>query len=407
MPTTIPWYILDAGTKSYMTAAIKLTGGNQVDNEDYPSVIWRKSNGNSYTFAINGEYMSNYCGMGILSAIMYEMSSYQLYPVANAQTVLALNFPSFSYENEELMDRIYSRTSSSVYRNVLWPDISALSNRLNLKMTFMVTPQFDYEDVNQPNTSEIEYFFKLFKEIRAEAGLTTARTGTTSLEKKFTEDTAFYKKSIAHFKFLSLYCQNEDLTVVKALRMGLLDSVRTYLCDYTGKESLFSYESSDTLNISSFTDGSDFTFYSDFMLKNIETALAYSSIRYDMTDIYSAQESDELWNRRFENFSTTLATYWEDFPNFDRCTVSTADQKIRRLLSMDYTYSRDGKKIKVNINHFEEECFFILRTHNETVTQVTGGSYKKLEDGAYLITVKDENPTITLEESNDLFYKKS
>ena len=51
----------------------------------------------------------------------------------------------------------------------------------------------------------------------------------------------------------------------------------------------------------------------------------------------------------------------------------------------------------------EAEKYFILRTHNETVSQMEGGSWKRLEEGAYLIRADEEEILITLEPAGGLY----
>ena len=52
--------------------------------------------------------------------------------------------------------------------------------------------------------------------------------------------------------------------------------------------------------------------------------------------------------------------------------------------------------IKVNINNFNTEAYFVLRTGKE-IMKITNGSYNIIEDGPYLIIAKDASLTIELE----------
>ena len=54
-----------------------------------PGVVFTTSIGDFY----NGDYLSGSTGIGFLSAIMAENSSYYLYPVVNAQVMTVANFP--------------------------------------------------------------------------------------------------------------------------------------------------------------------------------------------------------------------------------------------------------------------------------------------------------------------------
>lgn len=160
----LPWYITGNGTKTYMAAVLDSTQYGTIKTEDLPAVFWRKSLDNAYIFCVNGDYLSTAAGLGILNAILYELQDYALYPVINAQMVSVLNYPVLAFEQEAAMDTYYSRNTSSVLENLVWPDIANLSEYTNSRFTFLFTPQFDYADENAPSTAELEYFFRLFHE---------------------------------------------------------------------------------------------------------------------------------------------------------------------------------------------------------------------------------------------------
>ena len=50
-------------------------------------------------------------------------------------------------------------------------------------------------------------------------------------------------------------------------------------------------------------------------------------------------------------------------------------------------------------------AWFILRTHNESIKDMEGGSWQKLEEGAYLIEVQEEEVTLTLDSTDTPFYR--
>ena len=78
--------------------------------------------------------------------------------------------------------------------------------------------------------------------------------------------------------------------------------------------------------------------------------------------------------------------------------------RIRRFLALDYTDSRTGNVIRLETEGGGGTVWFILRTHNESVESVEGGSFKKLEDGAYLIEVSDREAVIWMEPADERYY---
>ncbi len=172
MKLTMPWYNTSNATKTYMSAVVESEDGSKIDNEDQPAVIWRKSHDHAYVFCINGDYIKDISGMGILTAIMSESKDLDIYPVVDSQSVIVNNFPMFSFENDDAVEKYYLRNTSSLLENVIWPDISNLAESTGARFTFMAAPQINYSDNNLVSVREMDYFFRLFSEISSEAGLT-------------------------------------------------------------------------------------------------------------------------------------------------------------------------------------------------------------------------------------------
>ena len=98
---TLPWYVTGAWTKTYLSGMLSgeeleesvpqdiwqqygMMDGQSAENALLPAVIWRNSFSGAKIFCVNGSWLSDMSGIGILSAMMSEISSYELYPVVNA-----------------------------------------------------------------------------------------------------------------------------------------------------------------------------------------------------------------------------------------------------------------------------------------------------------------------------------
>ena len=84
--------------------------------------------------------------------------------------------------------------------------------------------------------------------------------------------------------------------------------------------------------------------------------------------------------------------------------MSECDVRIRRFLQLDYEDSRTGDSIRLKTNDTGGTVWFILRTHYEQIKEMEGGSFRQLEEDAYLIQVEDREVTITMEPSEQRFY---
>lgn len=397
-----PWYLLTSGTKVYMKG---IPEEESVDTEEYPVLIWRKSFGTAYVFAVNGGYMKGVEGIGILSAMSAEMHPYEIYPVINAQNMILVGYPSLADENRAEMDRLYGKSLKDLYQESIWTNVRMVMDRYQYKATCMVTPQYDYSDQALPEGEQIEYYLKIFNEASAEVGLSGRSVSDTPIERKLEEDGEFIREAVDTYQFSSFYAGklSED-EIEKALKTDLLSSVMTVVKEYEdGDSGIVEALSESVIAQTAFDIGFDYTYRGDFLARCLETALGYLSISYDMERVAYPKGEEDTWEKLSVDFGTTVDTFGRLFQEFDRTTVSESDFRIWRFLTLRYRDSRKGDTIEVQVTGEEAEKYFILRTHNETVSQMEGGSWKRLEEGAYLIRADEEEILITLEPAGGLY----
>lgn len=396
----MPWYIPGNATKTYMAAELDSSVYGTIKTQDRPAVFWRKSLENAYIFCVNGDYLSDTGGFGILNAILYELKDYAVTPVVNAQTVSIINYPVLAFEQEDAMDASYSRNTASVLENVIWPDISTLSEYLNSRFTFLFTPQFYYQDEHEPVSQELEYFFRLLHEKQFEAGLSSTRDTDTSIREKLQKDTSVYRTFLQHYRFLSIYAKESEISEVLNGSAELTNTLQTIVTEKSSNDGngLFAYVGNDVLQMKLLSDGTAYSYKNDFIQKSLNTALAYSSIGVDCTEICNPKEDDEnvLWDKFYQKTATALAAYLPPKSVYQSCTVTQAASRIRAFLAVDYSSMRTGNTITLQIKNRSEDTFFMLRLHNEEIEDIDGADAEKIEDGAYLITPERDTVTISL-----------
>ena len=78
---------------------------------------------------------------------------------------------------------------------------------------------------------------------------------------------------------------------------------------------------------------------------------------------------------------------------------------MRNFLNGSVKSVKDGNRISVKTEGFNGEAYLLLRTHGEQLDEMTGGSYKKVEEDAYLLTLTSDTAEITLKSDIELYYK--
>lgn len=398
MKLTMPWYNTSNATKTYMSAVVESEDGSKIDNEDQPAVIWRKSHDHAYVFCINGDYIKDISGIGILTAIMSESKDLDIYPVVDSQSVIVNNFPMFSFENDDAVEKYYLRNTSSLLENVIWPDISNLAESTGARFTFMAAPQINYSDNNLVSVREMDYFFRLFSEISSEAGLTTTRDDATSIDEKLTADAGIFSNYLSNYKFTSIIARKDELENVLSSKNSLIDDVNTIVTDSQdyGGTKLFSYVNDNVINVECPVTSDKYTYSDDFRQRCFQTALAYTNIEFNMTGVCNPDDEKELWNEEIKSKSTALTSYMKNSKMFTKCSISQADKRIREFMAADYSYKQNSSYVSLDITGAQDTARFIVRLRTGEVENASGAVCTKVEKGVYLITAQSKHVEMTI-----------
>lgn len=395
-----PWYRLTEGTEVYLMGEVSLEElpERQYRNERLPALVWRRALNGTNVFVVNGDYLSGSTGIGFLSAIMAENSSYYLYPVVNAQVMTVANFPGMADENNDAMISRYGRGHVALTRDLLWPSLESMSEINGFRMSCFEMPQYHYYDGQEPDSYLISYYLRLMRERNAEAGVSLQHGDDISLAEKWDRDQAFLTQDAQEYRYNAAFLTSRELEEWS----GELD-FSAVSANLQGRDGVFFFLDEDTLCQAVTHDLLNYTFQSDLELCCMQTALAYTNPMLDMRRVSWPEAEEAGWEVYYERAASNLHTYWKVFKQFDRITVSESDRRIRAFLSMDYTQSRVGDTITLEITGFDAEADFILRTHKEVVSQVVGGTAEELERGAWLI--RADSPHVELTVKVDALYE--
>lgn len=398
-----PWYKLETGTTRYMRGIMK---SEKIKRDKYPPLIWSKSFDTAKVFVVNGDFMDDATGLGMLTGFLYETNEYTLYPVVNAQNLILANYPGMAEENDEKMQKLYSQSLRGVFRDIVWPSAASVYENNKLGLTCMLAPQFDYNDDNEPEEQDLEYYLRLINEERGETGLSGYSVSDTEISEKLKKDDAFIQKKVPGYEFASFYQGNLSEKELKtALEEPVLDSVRTVIQANEKDSDLIGYQNSYVTKQKTVISGFKHTYRDDFRMKSVESALGYSSILTDMSKVAYPENDKDVWEKLSEKFASYTSSYWKAFSDFDGTTTAETDLRIRNFLALNYSQKKENDTITLDIDNAGDTSWIILRTHDRGIEKVTGGSYKKIEDDAWLIQAEKSHVTIKLKSTEKMFYK--
>ncbi len=409
---TTPWYLLSSGTKMYLAGEIEDEDYKEYFGEDnfnnyptafLPGIIWRNSIDDARVFVVNGDYMKSDTGIGLLYAMEYEVSGFQIYPVVNAQSTVMTAYPTFASENGEQMNQIYSRDAISVLRDIVWPGLVEIMTNTNSRMTFMLQTRIDYSDQTAIDVGDIAMLMRFLGIQETEAGLSLGGKGTLSSLEQLQQDKEIYDTYLPDYTFQTAYIGTQDAGDVQSVlsEEGYTD-VSTMLRDYEANGEIFSYLSDDTLLLSSINTGSSHTYSEDLRARSIETAFAYSLISEDLSEVIYPTTKEQEWQNLYEKLSSYCVALFQQYDAFDELTLSETSQRVRDYFQADYEIRREGKAI--TLTSAEDSGYFIFRTHGEKIVEIEGADYEKLEDDAYLISLHSKSVTITMDQESEVYY---
>ena len=133
-------------------------------------------------------------------------------------------------------------------------------------------------------------------------------------------------------------------------------------------------------------------------------ALAYSSILTDISRVAYPESDEDSWEKLYDKFASNTDTYWKAYQKFEGTTLAESDKRIREFLALDYTEERNGDVLKLQLENFGEEAWFLLRTHGEEIVSAEAAEYDRIEEGAYLVKALSNQVELTLQNTDKRYY---
>lgn len=168
---------------------------------------------------------------------------------------------------------------------------------------------------------------------------------------------------------------------------------------------MIGYQNRNVTKQKSVISGFKHTYRDDFRVKSVESALGYTSILADMSKVAYPEDKGDRWEKLSEKFASYTDSYWKAFQDFDGTTTAESDLRIRKFLALNYAQEKKEDTITLDVSNVGDTSWFILRTHNRKIEKVNGGSYKKIEDDAWLIQTEKSHVTIKLKSEDGMYYR--
>ena len=377
LPLDITYYEVASACRSYMIGQIDprkqdikdLDNDNtkNIDAEDYPAVIWQHSPEKGHVFCINGDFMKNDTGLGILSGIEYETSDYLISSFADARSFVVQNFPDLADENDDQINELYGQNPYNFQRNVLWPFIVSAASINNDRITAMAA---DHIKMGTGLYSRMDSYLTLAENERAELG--AMGEGASLVQKGLSA-------TFPDYDITSFYGQGDKGVV-------LTDDGK-YLYGMNDK----------TLDIRTTLSADEMKYSDDLRFRGVVSATGYYVTALDVSKVIYPESKDDRYEKVTRRTNGNLNSYYGKFSYLDALPLSQAARKIENLADSDYrvvSSSKDDKKVVMRVENPQQSSEFLLRTHGQGISAIEGATYEKIEDDSYIIKASDSDIVI-------------
>lgn len=404
----MPYARLDDSVTAYAVAQSEDAWLQELDNEDLPAIIWRYAPDVGKVYVVNGDYLTGQMGAGLLTGFAADTESVYLYPVVNAQVSVVENYPTLTDENKDYMEREYGQNSSIVFRDILWPSIVAIYFDTDDVMTVTGAFRLDYDDREKLDENLLRFYYEQVTKESGEIGLSGYQVSDVPLEEKLEEDLDFLEEVLPNYEILTFQAGDlEEAQYASLVGEGnLLEDVNTVLENYREDdgETFFEYLDNGVLKLPIYMDSRVMENEDDFRSRCLQTAYGYYGTGIDTSRVIYPDSEDDSWNIMSNDWSKNYRPYRTPFVCFEKTTASEADRRVRNYLALDYETSVEGEQMRITADALDGDCYFILRLHGQEIEEMTGGSYEKIENGWYLLTLTEDTVELTLTQTEHAHY---
>lgn len=398
----IPYYSLTAGYEVYAVGLFEDQARLGIKDEELPPLLWRTKTRNAFVFVVNSDIFSGASLLGVMNGFMADESDCYVYPIVNAQTISLVNYPYLSKENEVTMQQLYSRSSEAVARDLLWPNMIQILKNYGNSYSFFMSPQLDYQDAVGPRGSFIDFYLREIRKLPGDMGLSLGQVSKLGLKEILAEDEAFIDRHLQSYEFTALYTGDFSIGEVEAcLNQNPLKKISLLMSDYREGDRLIDYGKGDILTVRFNLDGYHHETMDDLKMICVENALGMCNEKVDIMRVIYPEDRRDEWNNLSLSWSKG-DTYFNDYSKFDMVSIYEMEERIRRFLALDFTYQYDGSSVVINLDHFDEEAYFMLCMNSRSIASVENGEAEEIASDTYLIKATDKKVHIRLIEENRL-----
>lgn len=385
--------LLELSKLSYKAPEVKLlsTTKTYVTGSKNSAVIWRNTYNESEIYVVNGPFFQTNAGYGILSAIISQIYTDYMYPVINAKVFTYTGLPYVSYDNTSELGKRYNRNAMQLQKDILIPDILSINNSRSLIPSAFLTVGFDKnhsDETNKYSKEQINNYEEDIYRFGEEVGMVYSGNLKRDIET--------YRDLFKNKSFNSIRINEEDLEAVDTLmNKEQFSSIESILGPWKVGMKSFEYLNDSTVYIPFTIDGVLNTDEQKLEFYSAVTAFGAIVQNLDLEKVVFPKDDKDDWMQVSREYTKFIDSYREKFQMIKARNISDTAKSVEKSELNSPTIQYGNNKIIVKFEKWYGESCYFLRTNKE-IESITGGSVQKVEDGVYLVTIKNKEADINL-----------
>ena len=399
----------------------------QVEDENGQPVIWENQYGKG-KFVVDNFGLYEKAVRGFYAASYSLLTDVGVYPVINGSTFYLDDFPSPVPNGDgTYVKRDYGMSISEFYMNVWWPDMLELASEHGIHYTGVMIE--NYEDATdgtiekQKDTKRFQYFGNMLLHQGGELGYHGYNHQPLSLPNTDYGDVLPYdtwknqsamKKAVKElirfsdeiFPGISMSVYVPPSNVLSAEGRGMLakdfPQIRTIASNYFTGE--FAYVQEFEVAEDGIVEQP--RIISGAIIDDYMKMAALSELNMHFVNSHFIHPDDLLdedrgaalgWEKLKGNLSDYMDWLDDSAPSLRQLTGSELSGAIQRYGAVTFTKTVTDQEIRLKLDNFYDEVYFMVRINEGTPGDVSGGKLTHLTGNLYLLKAKE--PTVTIEKT--------
>ena len=399
----------------------------QVEDENGQPVIWENQYGKG-KFVVDNFGLYEKAVRGFYAASYSLLTDVGIYPVINGSAFYLDDFPSPVPNGDgTYVKRDYEMSISNFYMNVWWPDMLELASDHGIRYTGVMIENYgdatDGTIEKQKDTKRFEYFGNMLLHQGGELGyhgynhqpLSLPNTDygdvlpydtwkNQSAMKKAVKELVRFGNEIFPSTSMSVYVPPSNVLSAEGRRMLAenFPQIRTIASNYFTGE--FAYVQEFEVAEDGIVEQP--RIISGAIIDSYMKMAALSELNMHFVNSHFIHPDDLLdedrgaalgWKKLKGNLSDYMDWLDNSAPSLRQLTGSELSGAIQRYGAVTFTKTVTDQAIKLELDNFYDEVYFMVRINEGTPGDVSGGKLTHLTGNLYLLKAKE--PTVTIEKT--------